>query len=222
MLQRQTIIEILNQAHAIDTQYELFGANQHRYQLNPPLSASFVRETEEQYSFTLPEDYFQFITEIGDGGAGPDYGIDPFASFLQKGRDKMAERFYDDYRRSLARPFTPRPMRLDEVEEYAIVSRKGYEKNPGQYFVYIKEEKEPDDWCDTDGFFILGTHGCQWDFGLVTTGSLRGKVFDYDNECGYGLVANSFSAFYQSWLDTMADATYVQQERDKWHAILNR
>jgi len=228
MLQRQAIIEILNRAHAIDTQYELFGAKRHCYQLNPPVAAAFVRETEARYGFTLPEDYFRFITEVGDGGAGPDYGIEPFASFLRKGHDRAARRFYDDYRRSLSQPFTPRSMRPDEVEEYAIVSREVYDQHPGRYFVYIRDEEEneeetvDDNWCDTDGFLILGTHGCQWDFGLVTTGPLRDKVFDFDNEGGYGLVADSFTAFYQGWLDTIADVQYVRQERDKWHAILNR
>lgn len=47
----------------------------HRYRLNPPISVSFVRMVEEKYGFSLPEDYFRFITEVGDRGAGPDYGI---------------------------------------------------------------------------------------------------------------------------------------------------
>ena len=72
MFQREEILKILSQAQKVDKKFELFGSSTHKYKLNPPIQASFVRSIEEKYGFTLPEDYFRFITEVADGGAGPD------------------------------------------------------------------------------------------------------------------------------------------------------
>ena len=76
--------------------------------------------------------------------------------------------------------------------------------------------------CDTDGFFVLGTHGCQWDFGIVITGEMRGQIFDTDNEGGYGFVAHNFSEFYQEWLNWLSDKEQFQKDLEKWKKILKR
>lgn len=203
MFQKEEILKILNQARKIDKKYELFGASKHRYKLNPPISVPFVKSIEEKYGFTLPEDYFRFITEVGDGGAGPDYGIQSFTELLTEGVDSYSKSYWEEYRQSQAIPFVPRPMVIDELEDFAIATKEAFERNPDNYFVYEKEDEEA--CCDTDGFFTLGTHGCQWDFGLIITGEKRGQVFDYDNEGGYGFVADSFREFYQNWLEEIAD-----------------
>lgn len=210
MFRREKIEQILDCARVVDKKYELFGASTHKYKLNPPISASFVRSIEEKYGFTLPEDYFSFITEIGDGGAGPDYGIQSFTEFLQEGKDTYSKRYWEEYRYSQAKPFVPRPMKDHEVEEFAIATREAYERNPDNY--YICEEDLETRFCDTDGFLTLGTHGCQWDFGLIITGEKRGQVFDTDNEGAYGFVANSFTEFYQRWLDRLSDTEGLQKE----------
>lgn len=128
MIEREKIEQILDCARAVDKKYELFGASTHKYKLNPPISASFVRNIEEKYGFMLPEDYFYFITEVADGGAGPDYGIQPFTDFLQEGKDTYSKRYWEEYRCSLAKPFAPRPMEVHEVEEFAIATKEAYEK----------------------------------------------------------------------------------------------
>ena len=62
MYNREEILKILNQAQKIDKKFEMFGSSTHKYVLNPPIQASFVRSIEVKYGFTLPEDYFRFIT----------------------------------------------------------------------------------------------------------------------------------------------------------------
>ena len=218
MFQREEVLAILNAARRIDENCEMFGASKHRYLLNPPIRKSFVRGVEERYGFKLPEDYFDFITEVGDGGAGPDYGITPFVELVQKGQNTRAEAYAADYRRSLAKEFTPRSMRTDEVDEYAIVTKEYYEKNPEQYFVYDKFDD--DNLCITNGFFVLGTHGCQWDFGMVVSGERRGQIFDMDNEGAYGFAAYSFAEFYQNWLDRISDKEWFLKELAKWKKSL--
>lgn len=220
MFQREEVEKILKQAESIDPEYVRFGASRHHYKLNPPVSKAFVREMEEKYHFRLPEDYVQFITEVGDGGAGPDYGIEPFGNFLRKGKDPYAEKFQEEYRCSLAKEFKVRPMRSEEAEEYAF-TREAYERTPENFFV---DEKVYDDSaeCIMEGYFVLGTHGCQWDFGLITAGERRGQVFDTDNEMGYCFLAESFSEFYQNWLDDILDVERFQEELERWRRIQNR
>lgn len=217
MFKRDEVISILEQARKIDLEvgkkygsiservftakYTLFGAEKHKYALNPPVDRSLVERAEERYGFSFPRDYFEFITEVGDGGAGPDYGIDPFAEFISESNDMNG--CAEAYRKSLAVPFSPRKMLPDEVEEYAITTRKDYEKEPERFFVY---EKENDDYeWYTDGFYVLGTHGCQWDFALVTAGERHGQVFDTDNEGACAFVAGSFEEFYGQWLEWLSD-----------------
>ena len=78
MFSRDRIEKLLEKAREIDSGFELFGAKAHQYRLGPPVPEEFVRDVEEKCGFTLPEDYRRFITRVGDGGAGPDYGIAPF------------------------------------------------------------------------------------------------------------------------------------------------
>lgn len=220
MFKGEEVEKILRHAENIDPKYEMFGASAHQYKLNPPLSKTFVHEVEEEYHFLLPEDYVQFITEVGDGGAGPDYGICSFKNFLAKGSSPGAEKFREAYRCSLAEAFKLRPMEADEVEEYAF-AREAYERNPEKYFV---NDKAVDEYtlCNTDGYYVLGTHGCQWNFGLITAGERRGQVFDTDNEGGFVFVAYSFSEFYQNWLDYISDMERFQNDLEKWRKIRNR
>jgi SMI1 / KNR4 family (SUKH-1) len=58
-----------------DAAFELFGAGHHRYELNPGLSEAEVAAFEGRYGVQLPEAYRHFLLSIGDGGAGPSYGI---------------------------------------------------------------------------------------------------------------------------------------------------
>lgn len=220
MFRREEVEQILRHAESIDPKYEMFGASAHQYRLNPPVSKTFVCEVEEKYHFLLPEDYVQFITEVGDGGAGPDYGISPFKTILTMGSSPGAEKFREAYRCSLANAFKLRPMESDEVEEYAF-AREAYERNPEKFFV---NDKEVDEYtlCDTDGYLVLGTHGCQWDFGIITAGERRGQIFDTDNELGYRFIAHSFSEFYQDWLDYISDMERFQSDLEKWRKIRSR
>ncbi len=72
-----SIVDKLARLRAIDGEFKLFGANSHHYELNPTLSEHEVRQLEGKYSFMLPKDYRWFITSIGNGGAGPFYGLFP-------------------------------------------------------------------------------------------------------------------------------------------------
>lgn len=61
----------------LDRDCRAFGANAHRYRLNAPLSRATVEAFESRRAVTLPDGYRRFLLEIGDGLAGPDYGLQP-------------------------------------------------------------------------------------------------------------------------------------------------
>jgi len=60
-----------------DPDLRVFGADGHRYQLNPPLPETDIQTFETRYGIRLPDDYRHFLSVIGNGGAGPYYGILP-------------------------------------------------------------------------------------------------------------------------------------------------
>jgi SMI1 / KNR4 family (SUKH-1) len=58
-----------------DRALEHFGALGHRYRLNAQLTESEIAAFEQHYGARLPEDYRGFLIQVGNGGAGPHYGI---------------------------------------------------------------------------------------------------------------------------------------------------
>jgi hypothetical protein len=71
------LIEDLRRLRAPGVALGVFGEESYSYHLNPVSSEDRVREFEAQNSGRLPDDYRQFIMRVGNGGAGPDYGLFP-------------------------------------------------------------------------------------------------------------------------------------------------
>lgn len=61
-----------------DRDFRVFGSSTHRYELFAPVPEQRIERFENDNRIKLPADYNFFLTQIGDGGAGPDYGIIPF------------------------------------------------------------------------------------------------------------------------------------------------
>ncbi|MDO5346616.1 MAG: SMI1/KNR4 family protein [Lachnospiraceae bacterium] len=69
------IYKRLEQAKAKDDGQEVFGADSHKYRLAPPAGEEAIQVFELKYGIRLPEEYRNFLMLVGDGGAGPYYGI---------------------------------------------------------------------------------------------------------------------------------------------------
>ncbi len=54
---------------------KVFGADHHLFHLAAPLSAAELSQVEQQLGVTFPQEYRTFLTEVGAGGAGPEYGL---------------------------------------------------------------------------------------------------------------------------------------------------
>src|SRR5438309_1041073 len=77
-LDRSTVLRLLGELDRRDPRRKVFGSGGHDYKLNPPLPVAVIEAFEGRHGVSLPEDYRLFITEIGNGGAGPYYGVLPF------------------------------------------------------------------------------------------------------------------------------------------------
>jgi hypothetical protein len=75
---RTTVLQRLVDLDRRDWKRRVFGAATHHYRLNPPFSISVIKDFERRHGIALPEDYRCFVSEIGNGGAGPYYGVLPF------------------------------------------------------------------------------------------------------------------------------------------------
>ncbi len=196
MFRREEVERILEQARRMDPQLEMFGVSEHQYKLGSPVDLTFVRSIEEKYHFRFPEDYVQFITEVGDGGAGPGYGLYPFSYYCTEAESAKEANARKKYLHRLGRELRLLPIEPEWLDNGVLY---------GPY-----------------GFFHLGTHGCWRDFGLVTAGERYGQVFIYDTEGAFELAASSFQAFYQDWLDFILDTKRFQKELDEWKRVRNR
>lgn len=58
-----------------DTSFVQFGSEAHKYQLNPKLAESDLLDFEKKEGIQLPKSYRDYLKNIGNGGAGPAYGL---------------------------------------------------------------------------------------------------------------------------------------------------
>lgn len=98
----------LAQLRERDPDLKRFGASHHRYALNPVLPPEKILAFEARYEILLPDEYRRFLLTIGDGGAGPCYGI----LSLEEAKREL---FAGPSEPSLSRPFIP-PQTMDAAK----------------------------------------------------------------------------------------------------------
>jgi hypothetical protein len=76
--------DMLRRLRAADTRLRVFGSEEHRYRLGPTLSESELAAFESANRICLPDDYRRFLAVVGNGGAGPFFGLERLSTF---GRD---------------------------------------------------------------------------------------------------------------------------------------
>ena len=63
----------------LDCRRVAFGAGRYNYRFPAPLSIAQVEAFERRYAVVLPLAYRRFLTELGNGGPGPYYGVTPLS-----------------------------------------------------------------------------------------------------------------------------------------------
>jgi hypothetical protein len=71
---------MLRELRATDPSFRVFGSKQHRYSLGPALTESELAAFERANRMALPKDYRRFLAMVGNGGAGPFYGLAPLSA----------------------------------------------------------------------------------------------------------------------------------------------
>jgi hypothetical protein len=207
-LDKPTVLRLLGELDRRDPRRKVFGAASHDYRLNPPLPAAVVEAFEGRHGVSLPEDYRRFITEIGNGGAGPYCGLFPFGKdddraweggglvgdpskpFPHTPAWNVSESFW------LGEPDPPEGTPLEEVDRLWEAWDRELEEH---YW----------DPAIMDGAIPICHLGCalrQW---LVIHGERRGHVWnDFRADCrglspllGGSGEAVTFTDWYTGWLD---------------------
>ncbi|HJL50166.1 MAG TPA: hypothetical protein RMG45_30165, partial [Polyangiaceae bacterium LLY-WYZ-15_(1-7)] len=181
-----------------DAAATVFGASQHRWRLGPALDEDALAAFEAEHGVALPPGYRGFLRHVGNGGAGPFYGLSPLAPLE---RDTMPShhvvakdaegnvlaaagtgpRPVPDVRSSLARPF-PLTERWAPADGPAPVP-----KGASLY----------------DGCVHLAEQGCGYFDFLVVRGEAAGEVWS-DYTAGDGPMAKAaddFLGWYERWLE---------------------
>ena len=197
----------IEQLKGLDKDCALFGAHKHEYQLNPTLSVEEVRNFELTHNVTLPKEYVDFLTNIGNGGVGPFYGLEPLENAL----------FDDlDYKRpnSLLNPSKPFP----HTEHWNIIELQPSEDECEDEEEYDRQqadfEKMYYDREQMNGVIAICNYGCGISLNLVVNGQEYGNIWTDDRGNDNGIYPSlelgnkdriTFLNWYELWLDNSID-----------------
>lgn len=157
-----------------------FGAEKHAYRLNPPVPESSVAAFEAGHGIVLPESYRRFITELGDGGAGPGYGLLTLAHAYGEVSDSFPGHLAEPS------PFVP-----------------GTRYAQGWWDDFWGPDDRPD---PLQGTLAVVHHGCTSYTQLVVSGPGHGRLVNVDLNgvpAPYVLEDEDFLSWYERWLNEL-------------------
>lgn len=163
----RTLVRLADQA---DPLRQIFGAKTHRYRFHPPADIQDVVLFAWKYGIHLPEPFVRYLTEVGNGGAGVDYGIYSLESIESEFADYL--------------PATPGKTLFDYddvAERWASLCRQ----RDAAYASDLSDE-ELDAAIDaimreiTRGMLVIGTAGCTYDYVLMCEGRECGNICEID------------------------------------------
>jgi uncharacterized protein (TIGR02996 family) len=172
----------------LDTGMDLFGSETHRYRLNPCLTEEKLTAFEKHVGVTLPEDYRLFLRLVGNGEAGPHYGLYPL------------DLDWDIQEWPLHEPF---PISTKRARTIIARQLKGYYRPTIDY--------------PLPGCLEMSEFGCGIVAFLVVTGEQRGTIW-YGGDgltpaMGRDAQQVGFLGWYENWLDESLEPGAIERER---------
>lgn len=181
----------------------VFGADVHGFQLNPPLAKADVVAFKDAHKVSLPHDFNQFLTEVGNGGAGPFYGVFP----LGKMDDGFALRTWKEDDGMVGVLSEPFPFIEEWNDLRSLPSEELLDRDKSEYFRQI-EVFDRTYWHSSlvNGAIPICHKGCALRIWLVLTGTQAGNLWE-DRRSEYeGLkplrLADGSQATFTRWYDT--------------------
>lgn len=169
-----------------DPLYQIFGANHHRWQFGKPVDMQKIYDFENDMKISLPEALVRYLTELGDGGAGPYYGIYSL--------DEMREK------NKLLPETVNLPVMLDHsmtAEQWSDFAQK-YETKEEEDAMQELEDMEL---SLLTGGLVINTPGCTMDSILMCRGAAAGEVFVIDFDCMDQLRAEPYCCGkFEDWM----------------------
>lgn len=182
------MIELVNRARELDTDCREFGSSMHKYSFNPVIPISKVRDFEKRHKIKIPQGYVDFLTQVGNGGAGPDYGLYSL--------ERIEEECYYDHKYIVCphtkvrnQPdFYTFPYSIDGKEPM-VNSRLTLKKWDDWYSRFHKfAEDDNEKACHEmypeayNGLIQIVDSGCCTGYMLVCKGDLEGEVAAFQHE----------------------------------------
>ena len=166
------IVEKLDHLKTMDRHCAAFGAESHRYSFSAPISSDEISSAESKLGISLPDELKSFYREVGNGGAGPYYGL-------------LAAR--------ALRGFQPAEIYPGVESLRQIASASGSRVDDNGYFEISYREIK--------GLVSIIDEGCGHQVCLVTTGPISGRVVNVSaNGFVFETRKNLFD-LYNEWLD---------------------
>lgn len=180
----------------------VFGAEHHGFRVNPPLTETDVCDFEARWRIALPDEFRSSLLPVGNGGAGPGYGLYPLGKcmHLRELRDCDPETL---------KPSDPFPHSLpwnglkDKPDPNNVSDLALYDERAAVFLPRYFDSN----W--SSGAIPLSTRGCGLKVILVVTGLEKGTVWHDDRAACEGIypVKQSGSEriglfdWYRGWLN---------------------
>ncbi|WP_417388365.1 SMI1/KNR4 family protein [Gimesia sp.] len=192
-----TILHDLYTLSRADSGLEACGTQKHKFELQDRLTETEVGQFEEQHGIQLPIEYRQFLLQVGNGGAGPCYGISRLGEFAGIPWEEVPGLVGD-----LAAPF-PFSDRWNEDSLSKDLSTEEQYQRQDQYW-------SPQ---HVNGAIPICDAGDNLRFILIVNGSEKGTIWLDDRADWQGIYPVttesdrrvSFLKWYRSWLDDQLD-----------------
>lgn len=177
----------------LDKKFSIFGSNSHKYAINSKFTEEELQEFEKRNKIALPEEYREYLKNIGNGGAGPFYGL-----------LELEDNDNNPVDLSMEFPYTYKePLNLFDVYESMDEIDDDNEEEQERFLNEIYEKS-------VRGIIFLAHEGCGMYSALVVKGKEYGNIwyFDFANDAGvYPLTSKKtgkgmkFFEWLELWLD---------------------
>ncbi|MEJ8305444.1 HEAT repeat domain-containing protein [Saccharibacillus sacchari] len=179
--QLERIVWKLKMAMRRDDALKEFGANRHGYRMNAPLELEKIAKFEAESGIALPYEFSEFLQVVGNGGAGPYYGI---AALDPHG---------------IAGP----------LKQKCLLSPNMTQEEWGSRIAFLDDLSiEPEERSRLQnelygGLLGIGSMGWTFEMMLVLNGPYRGRIVYVDRsyQIPFFTYEANFLEWYERWLD---------------------